>query len=147
MVRDNNCTGTDYRFYCCLFYSKVQGPERRGDFKFCAICGNIFGYFCQADSCCSELVLLRGHPVYIFAFRKGGLAIQGAMIGGIVALIIFCKIRKLDFWLWADILAPGLILGQAIGRWGNFFNQEAFGRPISLHWQFFYIEHANRPYD
>jgi len=87
-----------------------------------------------------------GHPLYIFAFRKGGLAIQGAMVGGIAALIIFCKIRKLDFWLWADILAPGLILGQAIGRWGNFFNQEAFGRPTSLPWAIF-IEPANRPYD
>ena len=62
------------------------------------------------------------HPVYILAFRKGGLAIQGAMLGGILALIVFCRVRKLDFWLWADILAPGLILGQALGRWGNFFN-------------------------
>jgi len=84
------------------------------------------------------------HPVYILAFRKGGLAIQGAMLGGILALIVFCRVRKLDFWLWADILAPGLILGQAIGRWGNFFNQEAYGKPISLHWKFFYIEYANR---
>ncbi len=84
------------------------------------------------------------NPLYVFAFRKGGLAIQGAMLGGIAALIIFCRIRKLDFWLWADILAPGLILGQAIGRWGNFFNQEAYGKPISLHWKFFYIEYANR---
>ena len=71
---------------------------------------------------------------FIFSFRRGGLAIQGAMIGGILALIVFCKIRKLDFWLWADIMVPGLILGQAIGRWGNFFNQEAFGRPTSLPW-------------
>ena len=87
-----------------------------------------------------------GHPLYIFAFRRGGLAIQGAMLGGIVALIVFCRIRKLDFWLWSDILAPGLILGQAIGRWGNFLNQEAFGRPTSLPWAI-YIEPANRPYD
>ena len=86
------------------------------------------------------------HPIYIFAFRKGGLAIHGVILGGILALIIFCKVRKLDFWLWADILAPGLILGQAIGRWGNFFNQEAFGRPTSLPWKIF-IEEANRPYD
>lgn len=84
------------------------------------------------------------HPLYIFAFRRGGLAIQGAMIGGVLALIIFCKVRKLDFWLWADIFSPGLILGQAIGRWGNFFNQEAYGKPINLHWNFFYIAEANR---
>jgi phosphatidylglycerol:prolipoprotein diacylglycerol transferase len=83
---------------------------------------------------------------YIFAFRRGGLAIQGAMLGGILALIVFCKIRKIDFWLWADIAAPGLILGQAIGRWGNFFNQEAFGRPTSLPWAI-YIAPEYRPYD
>ena len=86
------------------------------------------------------------HPIYIFAFRKGGLAIHGVILGGILALIIFCKVRKLDFWLWADILAPCLILGQAIGRWGNFFNQEAFGRPTKLPWAI-YINPANRPYD
>ena len=83
---------------------------------------------------------------YIFQFRRGGLAIQGAMLGGILALIIFCKIRKLDFWLWADIMVTGLILGQAIGRWGNFFNQEAFGRPTSAPWAIF-IRPENRPFD
>jgi phosphatidylglycerol:prolipoprotein diacylglycerol transferase len=66
------------------------------------------------------------------------------MVGGILALIIFCRIRKLDFWLWADIAAPGLLLGQAIGRWGNFFNQEAFGRPTSAPWAI-YIAPENRP--
>jgi phosphatidylglycerol:prolipoprotein diacylglycerol transferase len=85
-----------------------------------------------------------GHLSYIFAFRKGGLAIQGVMLGGILALLVFCKIRKLDFWLWADIVAPALLLGQAIGRWGNFFNQEAFGMPTSLPWGI-YIDPMNRP--
>jgi phosphatidylglycerol:prolipoprotein diacylglycerol transferase len=83
------------------------------------------------------------HPGYIFAFRRGGLAIQGAIIGGIIALIIFCKVRKLDFWLWADIASPALVLGQAIGRWGNFFNQEAYGKPTDLPWKIF-IDEANR---
>lgn len=86
------------------------------------------------------------NPSFIFAFRRGGLAIQGAMVGGIIALIVFCRIRKLDFWLWADIAAPGLLLGQAIGRWGNFFNQEAFGRPTNLPWAI-YISPENRPFD
>lgn len=83
------------------------------------------------------------HPAYILAFRRGGLAIQGVILGGIIALIVFCKIRKLDFWLWADIVFPGLALGQAIGRWGNFFNQEAYGRPTDLPWKI-YIDEANR---
>ncbi|MBN1298633.1 MAG: prolipoprotein diacylglyceryl transferase [Actinobacteria bacterium] len=81
---------------------------------------------------------------YIFAFRRGGLAIQGVMLGGVLALLVFCKIRKLDFWLWADIISPALILGQAIGRWGNYFNQEAFGMPTSLPWGIF-IEAPYRP--
>jgi phosphatidylglycerol---prolipoprotein diacylglyceryl transferase len=85
-----------------------------------------------------------GHLSYIFAFRKGGLAIQGVMLGGILALVVFCKIRKLDFWKWADIMAPALIFGQAVGRWGNFFNQEAFGLPTSLPWGL-YIDPINRP--
>jgi phosphatidylglycerol:prolipoprotein diacylglycerol transferase len=85
-----------------------------------------------------------GHLSYIFAFRKGGLAVQGVMLGGILALIVFCKVRKLDFWLWADIIAPALLLGQAIGRWGNYFNQEAFGRPTNLPWGI-YIDPINRP--
>jgi len=84
------------------------------------------------------------NPSYIFAFRRGGLAIQGVMLGGLVALFVFCRIRKLYFWTWADIIAPALVLGQALGRWGNFFNQEAFGIPTSLPWGI-YIEPAYRP--
>lgn len=86
------------------------------------------------------------HLSYIFAFRRGGLAIQGTIIGGVIALLIFCRIRKLDFWLWVDIISPALVLGQAIGRWGNFFNQEAFGFPTSLPWKI-YIAPENRPPD
>ena len=65
----------------------------------------------------------------IFAFRQGGLAIQGVVMGGFIALVVYSTVRKLDFWAYSDALSPGLVLGQAIGRWGNFFNQEAFGRP------------------
>ncbi len=63
----------------------------------------------------------------IFAFREGGLAIYGAVIGAVITLIIFSKFKKVDFWNFADSAAPGLILGQSIGRWGNFINMEAFG--------------------
>ncbi len=83
------------------------------------------------------------NPVSVFALRRGGLAIQGVILGGIIALIVFCRIRKLDFWLWADIASTGLILGQAIGRWGNFINREAYGRPTDLPWKI-YIEEAYR---
>lgn len=70
-------------------------------------------------------------PWKIFAFREGGLAIHGAIIGGILTGVIYSKIMNIPFWRLADIIAPSLILGQAIGRWGNFFNQEAHGGPVS----------------
>ena len=74
------------------------------------------------------------HPLEILNTRQGGLGIPGAVIGGAIALIIYTKRKKLNFLTWADIIAPGLALAQAIGRWGNFFNQELYGPPSSLPW-------------
>ncbi len=70
------------------------------------------------------------NPEKIFAIWEGGLAIHGGVIAGILVVILYCYFKKLDFFRWADMLAPSLILGQAIGRWGNFANQEAFGPVI-----------------
>ncbi len=67
----------------------------------------------------------------VFAVWEGGIAIHGALIGSVITAIIYTRIRKLSFWQIADIVAPSIILGQAIGRWGNFMNQEAHGGPIS----------------
>ncbi|AXI09992.1 prolipoprotein diacylglyceryl transferase [Oceanobacillus zhaokaii] len=67
----------------------------------------------------------------VFAIWEGGIAIHGAVIGGVLTAIVFARVRKISFWQLADIVAPSLILGQAIGRWGNFMNQEAHGGPIS----------------
>ncbi|WP_459168936.1 prolipoprotein diacylglyceryl transferase [Natronospora cellulosivora (SeqCode)] len=67
----------------------------------------------------------------IFAFRSGGLAIHGGIITGIIVLYYFCKKRRVSFFKITDLLAPYLALGQAIGRWGNFINQEAFGGVVS----------------
>jgi len=86
------------------------------------------------------------HPSYIFAYRQGGLAIQGAIVGGVIALIIFARIRKISFWAYSDAIIPGVAIAQAIGRWGNFFNQEAFGRPTSSKIGI-YIAPENRPPD
>lgn len=83
-------------------------------------------------------------PGQIFAIWRGGIAIHGAIIGGILAALIFARIQKISFWQFADIIAPSLILGQAIGRWGNFFNSEAFGRPTDLPWKL-YIPPSQRP--
>lgn len=71
------------------------------------------------------------NPSQIIAIWHGGLAIHGALIGAVIAAILFVKKHKISFWTVADITAPSLILGQAIGRWGNFMNQEAHGGPVS----------------
>ncbi|WP_163579043.1 prolipoprotein diacylglyceryl transferase [Gracilibacillus saliphilus] len=73
-----------------------------------------------------------GEPWWkVFAIWEGGIAIHGALIGAVLTAIVYTRVKKLSFWQIADILAPSLILGQAIGRWGNFMNQEAHGGPIS----------------
>jgi phosphatidylglycerol:prolipoprotein diacylglycerol transferase len=73
----------------------------------------------------------REHPADIIAVWEGGLAIHGALIGATITGIVFARVKKISFWQLADIAAPSLILGQAIGRWGNFMNQEAHGGPVS----------------
>jgi phosphatidylglycerol:prolipoprotein diacylglycerol transferase len=70
----------------------------------------------------------------ILSIWKGGLGIPGAVIGGALALYIFCRRKKISFLLWADIAAPGVALAQAIGRFGNYFNQELYGKPTDLPW-------------
>lgn len=67
------------------------------------------------------------HPEKIFAIREGGLAIYGGIIGGVLTAIVYSRVKKKSFWVMADTMAPSLILGQMLGRWGNFFNKEAFG--------------------
>ena len=66
--------------------------------------------------------------------RQGGLSIQGAVVGGILALSFYCWRYKLSFFKWADIIVPGLAIAQGIGRLGNYFNQEAFGSQCDLPW-------------
>ncbi|QSS99575.1 prolipoprotein diacylglyceryl transferase [Pontibacillus sp. ALD_SL1] len=74
---------------------------------------------------------VNGSLVDIFAIWEGGIAIHGALIGSVATAVVFARVRKLPFWQLADIAAPSIILGQAIGRWGNFMNQEAHGGPVS----------------
>lgn len=74
------------------------------------------------------------HPLEAISIWKGGLGIPGAVIGGALALYIYCKVKKLNFWTWTDIIAPGLALAQAVGRLGNYFNQEVYGAPSNLPW-------------
>jgi len=82
-------------------------------------------------------------PSFI-AIWEGGIAIHGALIGGLLSIIIFCKSKNIHLKTFIDILIPSIILGQSIGRWGNFFNNEAFGFPTNLPWKLF-IPIKNRP--
>ncbi len=83
------------------------------------------------------------NPGKMFSFQMAGFGIYGAVLGGLVGVWVFAKHQKLRFLEWADYCAPGLLLAQAIGRWGNFFNQELYGPPTDLPWGI-YISPANR---
>jgi phosphatidylglycerol:prolipoprotein diacylglycerol transferase len=83
------------------------------------------------------------HFLDVLAFWLGGYGIPGAWIGGSIALFFFARKNELSFWELADVLAPGLALAQAIGRLGNYFNQELYGLPTALPWKIF-VEPAYR---
>lgn len=72
------------------------------------------------------------HPGEIIAIWHGGIAIHGALIASVLTGYMYSRIKKISFWRLADIIAPSLIIGQGIGRWGNFMNQEAHGGPVTL---------------
>jgi phosphatidylglycerol:prolipoprotein diacylglycerol transferase len=84
------------------------------------------------------------HPAKILAVWEGGLAIHGGLLIGGLATILYCRHASLSVAVTTDTFAPSLALGQAIGRWGNFFNQEAFGVPTDLPWKL-YIDPYYRP--
>lgn len=71
--------------------------------------------------------LYRGNPMEIFNLRGGGIWFYGGLLGGILAAALFCRISGLPFWQMADTAVMGILIGQAVGRWGNFFNRESFG--------------------
>ena len=83
----------------------------------------------------------------IFNLRKGGLAIYGGVIAAFLTLYIFCKKKKINYYTMIDVCAPGLCLGQAIGRWGNFFNREAFGEYTDSLFAMRLPEAAVRPHE
>jgi phosphatidylglycerol:prolipoprotein diacylglycerol transferase len=84
------------------------------------------------------------NPWKILAIWEGGLAIHGGLLAGVVVGWLWGRRKRLPIAIYLDIAAPSLALGQAIGRWGNFFNQEAYGTPTNLSWKL-YIDPAHRP--
>lgn len=100
---------------------------------------------------CTAQVRLCGWPWYqehpqdiITGIREGGLGIYGAILGGVIGVAIYARYHNISILDLLDLGAPGLALGQAVGRWGNFFNQELYGPPIDSSWFGVYIPPENR---
>lgn len=94
--------------------------------------------------CCLNYEFYLRFPTEILAIRHGGISIHGAIIGGIIGILIYSIRKKIPAIKLMDIVAPGLALAQSVGRWGNFFNSEAFGLPTNLPWKL-YIAPQFRP--
>jgi len=84
------------------------------------------------------------HPVEAINIRLGGLSFHGALVAGIVAFAILCRRARQPFLWWSDAVVPAVALAQAIGRWGNWANQEAFGTPTTAPWGL-WIDPGRRP--
>ena len=90
-------------------------------------------------------VLNNSIPIPSFlAIWEGGIAIHGGLIGAFISAFLFCKSKNINLKSFIDVLIPSIILGQSIGRWGNFFNNEAFGLPTNLPWKLL-IPYSSRP--
>lgn len=116
-----------------------RGFEKQNvfDFVFYVILAGIFGariYYVLFSDLSSYLT----NPLKIFALWEGGLAIHGAILAGLIVALWYTWEAKLPFWRWLDTFAPSLILGQAIGRIGCFFNGDAHGYPTNLPWGLVY---------
>lgn len=106
------------------------------------IIGGIIGarlYYCLLNSS-----MYISNPIEIFALREGGMSIHGAILGGAIVLLYQAKKHNIEFLKLCDIFAMGMPVAQAIGRWGNFFNSEAFGLPTTMPWGL-YIRPQYRP--
>ena len=99
---------------------------------------------CTSVGICSALDYLKD-PKRMLDFRAGGLGIYGAIVGAILGLYLYGRRYKIDWLAYADVGTYGLALGQFVGRWGNFMNQELYGRPTNVPWAV-YIDHPLAQY-
>lgn len=102
-----------------------QNPDTYQEFALIAIIVSLLG--ARAYYVAFRWDYYRVHPMEILNVRGGGLAIYGGVLGGILTALVYARIRKVRALQLLDTAVPGLLLGQVIGRWGNFFNREAFG--------------------
>lgn len=124
------------------YYEDVISEENLYDLSFWLIIGGILG--ARLWYVLLNVSYYRYNVNEIFAISQGGISIQGAILGGVIAGYIYVKKHDLCFLKLADMFAFVLPIGQAIGRWGNFFNSEAFGKPCDLLWKL-YIAPEHRP--
>lgn len=127
-----------------LFLAKYYKISRDNvfDLSFWLIIGGLVG--ARLYDILLELPYYIKYPWRTLAIWQGGLAIHGGIIAGILIVWLFARQKKIDFLKLSSLLVPGLALGQAIGRWGNYFNQELFGLPTKLPWGI-PIDLLNRP--
>ena len=83
--------------------------------------------FARAYYCLFSWEEFAGNPVSVLYIWQGGIAIYGGVIGAVLGIIVYCRIKKIKLGAVLDIVALGFLIGQSVGRWGNFFNREAFG--------------------
>lgn len=122
-----------------------MNPRLVEDFAFQAIVFGILGARLYYIAFFDPGMFLR-QPLMVLAIWKGGLAIHGALLGGLLTGIWFCRKHRISFWIFADTLAPALILGQAIGRFACFLNGDAYGIPTTLPWAITFTDpHALAP--
>lgn len=128
-----------------------QNPDRAWDIVVWAVIGGVIGARLWHILTPSPSLVAQGidtwyyltHPLEALDITRGGLGIVGAVAGGALAVFIYVRANHISFLTWTDIIAPGLLLAQAIGRWGNFINQELYGAPTNLPWAI-YIDESHR---
>ena len=87
-----------------------------------------FAFLCaRAYYCAFRWDLYAANPISVLYIWQGGIAIYGGVLGAVVGMLVFCKVKKISLGATLDLVLMGFLIGQAIGRWGNFFNREAFG--------------------
>lgn len=125
----------------CYLYAKAELKRRKlnhkpiDDMAFWVIAFGIIG--ARLYYIVFNFSYFASNPIEILQIWKGGLAIHGALLGGALSYTLYVLRHKLLWFLYADVIIPGILLAQALGRWGNFFNNEAFGRPTDLPWKLF----------
>jgi len=127
-----------------IWQTKIFGDSLKHLFELVIFCVPVGILFSRIYYVAANWDLYRNVPLEWLTFWHGGLAIHGAFIGVIATLWFYTYKTTIPFWHWGDILAPGLVMAQAIGQWGNFINQEAFGYPTAASWGI-YIDFAYRP--